>query len=135
MITYEELHHVGITVTNLEKAKHFYGHILCLQEIQRPNFDFEGAWYGIGQQQLHLLVCPNSQTIRQNKTINSREGHVALRVNDYEETLNWLNQHHVEVLEKPNSVSGFAQIFCTDPDGNIIELHVEQAKKPLKAGE
>jgi len=32
----------------------------------------------------------------------------------------------VTVLEKPDSVSGFAQIFCADPDGNLIELNVDQ---------
>jgi len=126
LIHYEELHHVGINVTDEEKAKHFYSTILCLQEIERPNFDFEGAWYAIGQQQLHLLVRPDSQTIRSDKGLNSREGHFALRVKDYEQTLRWLQQNHVEVLEKPNSMSGFAQIFCADPDGNLIELHVEQ---------
>lgn len=127
MITYQQLHHVGLNVTDLEKAKHFYSEILCLQELVRPDFEFEGAWYQIGeQQQLHLIVCPNSETIRSKKTLNTKEGHLALRVEDYHETLNWLNAHHVEVLEQPNSVSGFAQIFCADPDGNLIELHVER---------
>jgi catechol 2,3-dioxygenase-like lactoylglutathione lyase family enzyme len=130
LIKYQELHHVGLTVTDLERSKHFYSQILCLKEIKRPNFNFEGAWYEIGQQQLHLLVCPHSQTIRSNKNLNSREGHVALRVENYDETLNWLKKNNIEVLEKPNSVSGFAQIFCADPDGNLIELNVEQ--KDLK---
>ncbi|KIL49325.1 VOC family protein [Jeotgalibacillus soli] len=128
MIKYEAIHHVGLTVTNLEEAKRFYSEVLCLKELKRPPFDFEGAWYEIGKQQLHLLVLPTSQTIRSNKGLNSREGHFALRVESYEETLNWLKGHHVEVLEKPNSVSGFAQIFCADPDGNLIELNVDQKR-------
>lgn len=32
-------------MTNLERAKEFYGKTLCLKEIQRPDFDFPGAWY------------------------------------------------------------------------------------------
>lgn len=126
MIQYECLHHVSLTVTNLEQAKHFYSNILGLKEIQRPNFDFPGAWYEIKGQQLHLIVLPTSQTIRQDKRLSSREGHFALRVKDYDATLNWLKRHEVELLEKPNSMSGFAQIFCADPDGNLIELNVEQ---------
>jgi catechol 2,3-dioxygenase-like lactoylglutathione lyase family enzyme len=113
-------------VTDLEKAKHFYEQILCLKEISRPNFDFPGAWYEIGNQQLHLIQYPNAQTIRADKHLSSREGHFALRVQDYEETLAWLKKHNVEILEKPNSKSGFAQIFCADPDGNLIELNVDQ---------
>jgi catechol 2,3-dioxygenase-like lactoylglutathione lyase family enzyme len=126
LIQYKGLHHVSLTVTSLEKAKHFYGEVLGLEEIQRPNFDFPGAWYGIEEQQLHLIVLPSSQTIRPNKSLTSREGHFALRVANYHETLNWLKKNHVEVLEKPDSTSGFAQIFCADPDGNLIELNVDQ---------
>ncbi|MEK5443031.1 MULTISPECIES: VOC family protein [unclassified Fredinandcohnia] len=126
MIKYKELHHVSLTVTNLEKAKDFYSNILCLNEIERPNFDFPGAWYEIGNQQLHLIYLPESQTIRKDKSISSREGHFALRVENYYDTLNWLSINNVTVLEKPDSVSGFAQIFCADPDGNLIELNVDQ---------
>ncbi|MGG3560623.1 VOC family protein [Neobacillus rhizosphaerae] len=126
MITYKCLHHVSLTVTDLEKAKDFYSRILCLKEIQRPAFDFPGAWYEIEEQQLHLIVDPSSQTIRQDKRLSSREGHFALRVANYYDTLEWLKQNEVEVLEKPHGKSGFAQIFCTDPDGNLIELNVDQ---------
>ncbi len=113
-------------MTNLARAKKFYSDILCLKEIERPNFDFPGAWYEIEQQQLHLIVLPSAQTIRKDKSINSREGHFALRVENYDETLDWLYKHGVALVEKPDSTSGFAQIFCTDPDGNIIELNVDQ---------
>ena len=126
MIQYDCLHHVSLTVTNLEQSKYFYSNILCLKEIQRPNFDFLGTWYEIEGQQLHLIVHPTSQTIRQDKRLSSREGHFALRVKDYDATLNWLKSKDVELLEKPNGMSGFAQIFCADPDGNLIELNVDQ---------
>ncbi len=126
MIKYKSLHHVSLTVTDLEKAKYFYEKILCLKELKRPHFDFSGAWYQIENQQLHLIVYPESQTIRTNKTLNSKEGHFALRVENYYDTLNWLKQNNVEIVEKPYGVSGFAQIFCADPDGNLIELNVDQ---------
>ncbi|WP_201712866.1 VOC family protein [Rossellomorea arthrocnemi] len=126
MIKYKSLHHVSLTVTNLEKAQEFYGKTLCLKEIPRPDFGFPGAWYEIEGQQLHLIVDPSSQTIRTDKHLSSREGHFALRVENYHDTLRWLKEKGVEVLEKPQSKSGFAQIFCADPDGNLVELNVEQ---------
>lgn len=76
--------------------------------------------------QLHLIVLPSSQTIRKDKKLSSREGHFALRVENYHLTLDWLKKNGIEVLEKYNSVSGFAQIFCADPDGNLIELNVDR---------
>lgn len=126
LITYKCLHHVSLTVTDLEKAKNFYGKILGLKEMTRPGFDFPGAWYEIEGQQLHLIVEPSSQTIRSDKALSSREGHFALRVENYYEALQWLKQNQVEILEKPDGKSGFAQIFCADPDGNLIELNVDQ---------
>lgn len=126
MIQYKCLHHVSLSVTDLQRAKAFYGEILCLKEIERPNFDFPGAWYDIEGQQLHLILDSSSQTIRQDKSLSSREGHFALRVENYHETLNWLKKNGIETLEKPNSKSRFAQIFCADPDGNLIELNVDQ---------
>jgi len=126
LIKYKCLHHVSLSVTDLEKAKDFYSRILCLQEIPRPDFDFAGAWYAIGGQQLHLIVDQSSQTIRRDQRLSSREGHFALRVEDFYDTLTWLKQNKVEILKKPNGKSGFAQIFCADPDGNLIELNVDQ---------
>ncbi|WP_218244066.1 VOC family protein, partial [Pseudomonas sp. 2995-3] len=58
LIEIKELHHVSISVTDLDKAKHFYSDVLGFQEIERPDFDFPGAWYSLGSQQLHLIVYP-----------------------------------------------------------------------------
>jgi glyoxylase I family protein len=126
MIQYKGLHHVSLTVTQIDRARDFYSNILGLKEIERPDFGFPGAWYEVGQQQIHLIVLPSSQTIRADKHLSSREGHFALRVENYYQTLEWLEKNGVEILNKPNSKSGFAQIFCADPDGNLIELNVDQ---------
>ncbi|WP_345740673.1 VOC family protein [Metabacillus endolithicus] len=77
-------------------------------------------------QQLHLIVDELSSTLRKVNQLNSREGHFAIRVNDYEETLAYLKDQGVQILEKPKSKSGFAQIFCMDPDYNLIEFNVDQ---------
>lgn len=126
MITVESIHHVSLSVTDLQKAKHFYGTLLGFKELERPPFDFPGAWYQIGDQQLHLIVHNSSTTLRYNHEINSKEGHFAIRVKDYAETLNYLKEIGLEIIEKPNSTNGFAQIFCMDPDYNLIEFNVDQ---------
>ncbi|PLR66535.1 VOC family protein [Bacillus sp. UMB0893] len=128
MISHQSIQHVSLSVTNLEMAKHFYENILCLKEIERPPFDSDGAWYEIGSQQIHLIVDENSQTLRKNHDLNSREGHLALRINDYRSALDWLVQHHIEYREDVNGVSGFDQIYFNDPDGNLIELNIMSNK-------
>ena len=48
VIAIESLHHIGICVTDLARAKAFYSGVLGLREIPRPPFDFGGAWYQVG---------------------------------------------------------------------------------------
>ncbi|TWI59707.1 VOC family protein [Halalkalibacter nanhaiisediminis] len=122
------LHHVSLTVSNLAKSIAFYRDILCLEELERPDFDFEGAWFRIGEGQLHIIV-DESLPKEPKQVIDARGPHFAIRVDDYQKTVEWLKENQIEILEKPDSVSGFAQIFCCDPDGNIIELHVERSKE------
>ncbi|GGD84812.1 hypothetical protein GCM10010911_49000 [Paenibacillus nasutitermitis] len=121
----EGIHHVSLIVTDLERAKRFYENIIGLTEIQRPAFDFPGAWYAVGGsgQQLHLIVH-EGETLR-TRGIDTRDGHFAIRVNDYKETLEWLKHNQIEHKANPDSITGFAQIFLLDPDRNIIELNAE----------
>jgi glyoxylase I family protein len=127
LIDFQSIHHVSLSVTDLEQAKHFYGEILGLKEINRPNFDFPGAWYKIGDQQLHLILYQDSETLRKNRQVETKDGHFAIRVQDYYQTLAYLKDKGVLVTENPNSKSGFAQLFCTDPDNNLIEFNADQA--------
>jgi len=133
LIDFASIHHVSLPVTDLEKAKTFYGDVLGLKEIERPPFDFPGAWYQIGQQQLHLIVYESAQTLRRRDNMDTKDGHLAIRVMDYYETLAYLKCQNVEIDARPKSTSGFAQIFCKDPDNNLIEFNVEQSELDAKS--
>ncbi|CAM3929720.1 VOC family protein [Paenibacillus alkaliterrae] len=123
MIEHEGIHHVSLIVSDLEHAKAFYEDVLGLRQIERPPFDFPGAWYAIGEhgQQLHLIVH-NGETAR-TRGIDTRDGHFAIRVRDYDRTISWLKHRKIEYKANPDSITGFAQIFIMDPDHNIIELN------------
>src|SRR5690606_14329086 len=125
MIEIVGMHHVSLTVTKLEECKHFYGNILGLTEIERPPFDFPGAWYQIGDQQLHLIAYPESSTFRAKKNIDTKDGHFAIRVKNYDAAITCLRENNVPYFENKGSKSGFVQVFCTDPDNNLIELNIE----------
>lgn len=125
MIELSGFHHVSITVTDLEKSKHFYGNVLGLKEIARPNFQFEGAWYEIGQQQIHLIVHEKAKTFRNSELIDTKDSHIAFRVKDYDQTLKILKENNVPHKENHGTRSGLVQIFCTDPDYHLIELNVD----------
>ena len=58
------LHHVNVTVpAELEETtKAFYGSVLGLQQIPKPAAARQtGAWYQIGDNQLHLSVDDEAQ--------------------------------------------------------------------------
>jgi glyoxylase I family protein len=120
------LHHIGICVTDLARAKQFYGEVLGLRELPRPPFDFGGAWYQLGDhQQLHLIVHPPTRTMRRTRDIDSRDGHLAIRVRSYDETLQHLQAHGIECLEARRNLTPWAQIYVTDPDGNVVEFNAD----------
>ncbi len=46
---------MSINVVDVEAAIAFYRDVLELPVLERPAFDFAGAWFGLGEQQLHLI--------------------------------------------------------------------------------
>lgn len=124
MIQFERIHHVSLAVRDLDKARAFYSDILKFREIPRPPFQSKGIWYEVGDQQLHLLEHPISDTLRE-RGMDTTDGHFSIWVKSYSETKAWLDQMGVEYVASPDSVAGFAQIFVLDPDRNIIEFGAE----------
>jgi glyoxylase I family protein len=133
MLEFETLHHVAVVVSDLARSKHFYGGVLGLQEIARPPFSFDGAWYRAGDRDLHLIVAQDP-TFREGKGINTQDGHLAFRVKSFRAALAYLeSQGFRQTDDEPgrsmrvntNSVAGFPQIYVMDPDRNMIEINAE----------
>ena len=130
MIEIAALHHVSLPVTNLERSQAFYGDVLGLSEIARPAFDFPGAWYRVGDGQLHLIVH-DRPTLRAGG-IDTRDVHFAMRVRSYRETVRFLRSQGYSsdardetrrLRENPRGRAGFPQVFLLDPDRHVIELN------------
>lgn len=88
MLPFKHFSHVSVTVTNLDTAKAFYGGVLGLPEIPRPDFGFPGAWYSLGGDlQLHIIV--NEKLTRppvERESFEIRYPHFALWTEDADET-------------------------------------------------
>jgi catechol 2,3-dioxygenase-like lactoylglutathione lyase family enzyme len=123
----ESLHHAAVIVTDVERARRFYGGVLGLSELPRPDFGFDGVWYRVGaHQELHLIVYPEARTLRGTTAIDGRDGHFAMRVRSYTQTLEHLRTHGVPYRALPDNPTPWAQIYVTDPDGNVIELNADR---------
>lgn len=108
--------HVAIIVTDLDRSKQFYGSVLGLQEVPRPeSFDFPGAWYQMGETFLHLLGKPARDT--------ESPRHFCLRVPDLKQAAEHLESVRWPVRwEARHKIMGIDRFFLYDPDGNRIEI-------------
>jgi glyoxylase I family protein len=132
----ETLHHVSLPVSDLERAKAFYTRVIGLEEIERPPFNFPGAWYRAGDRDIHLIVGTRS-TFRDGKGIDSRDVHLAIRVRSYRRAVGHLKALGYQEAEpdapvadpfrsmrlNPRSTAGFPQIYILDPDRNVVEIN------------
>ncbi len=115
---YERIHHVALVVRELEKVRSFYEAVLGFPiSPNRPAFDFDGIWYDIGNTELHLIV-PKEGIAEDAKT-----GHFAIRVTNMSGMLERLDRFGISYRSDPDSITGWHQVFVTDPEGNLIELN------------
>jgi catechol 2,3-dioxygenase-like lactoylglutathione lyase family enzyme len=112
------LHHVNVTVSpELEDAtKHFYGSVLGLKQVPKPAAARQtGAWYQIGDNQLHLSIEdePRGQ-------MSSR--HVCFNVRSVTETEKRFREAGVEIIPDPRAIPGTKRFYVRDPGGNQLEI-------------
>ena len=117
--------HIAITVSDVGASAIFYSHVLGLQQIERPNFDRHGAWFTLGNIELHLIkgiprVADGDDLI---------VSHIALEsdcINSVVKKLRAMSppvdfQINVSV-PTANEKDIVDQIFIRDPDGYYIEI-------------
>ena len=111
------LHHVNVTVpAELEAAtKEFYGGVLGLNQLPKPATSRQsGAWYQIGDTQLHLSVDDEPAEL------SSR--HICFTVSDLAEAEKRFRTAGVEVSPDPRPVPGAPRFYVRDPGGNRLEI-------------
>jgi catechol 2,3-dioxygenase-like lactoylglutathione lyase family enzyme len=115
-----ELNHVNVTVPKAaeEAAKHFYGSVLGLQEIPKPEESRGrgGAWYQLGGVQLHLSREDGAGDNHSSKR------HVCYLVRDLAEAEAALRDAGIEILPDERPVRGWPRFYVRDPGGNLIEI-------------
>jgi catechol 2,3-dioxygenase-like lactoylglutathione lyase family enzyme len=120
MIELVKLHHVSFASKDLSASRVFFGGVLGLPEIERPGFQFPGAWYQLGDRQLHIIENRAEQSEGASRL--SRSDHVALEVTDVDAVRATLARHGIPFQEGGNRTLGMEQVFCHDPDGHVIEF-------------
>jgi len=115
-----QIHHVSLLITDLPRAIEFYRDTLGLKlSSNRPDLGFDGAWFEIGAQQIHLICAVPGATLSAAASRCGRDHHVAFLVDNIEPLREKLASAGIAVEA---SRSGRPALFCRDPDGNALEF-------------
>jgi glyoxylase I family protein len=136
MVKASMIHHMNVPIDDIDAARDFYGGVLGLPEIKRPNVRQPGLWFGCAANELHLSVRPGLRGGRTTMSLHPNErpdrlgGHVAFTMNGSVDDI----AGHLEArgIAYVRGTAGLPQIFCEDPAGNLVELNTGWAQEPLK---
>ena len=131
-MNFQQLHHVSLVTTDLERSARFYRDVLGLRKIPRPAFSTTGMWFESGPVQIHLIANAGG-TYRASRTVVTDDTHFALRVADFSEAMRQLAECGYRedlpadaplclVVNRTN-VAGYPQAYIADPDGHIVEIN------------
>jgi len=109
----QTLHHASVRVSEITRARAFYEGVLGLSTAPRPDLGFPGAWYDLGDGQLHLIQHPQKTF----DGIDPTAPHFAVEVASLAEVKKALDARGIAYLE-----FGGSQLWVRDPDGNVVEL-------------
>lgn len=106
---------VAMPAGDEERARGFYGGVLGLRELPKPEAlaGRGGVWFAVGEQQLHVGVDPAFAP--------QRKGHPALLVRDVAHLRGRLQAAGAPIVED-DLLPGYERIYTADPFGNRLEL-------------
>jgi len=129
------LDHCAIRTTKLQETRDFFVDILGLEDGERPDFPFPGAWlYTNSTAVIHLIgVDPDDPSglqryVGSEISTEALQGsgafdHIAFRANDPSVLTERLKQTDYEYRERQVPNMNLFQIFVEDPNGITIELN------------
>jgi len=114
-----KINHVNVTVPSVleSAARDFYGVVLGLKQIPKPAGPRQniGAWYELGESQLHLSTEDNVHN-------DASDAHVCYQVDDIAAAQSEFRNAGIDIIPDPRPVSGQSRFFVRDPGGNLIEI-------------
>ena len=116
-IQFKRFDHVQVCIPKgaEPQAREFYGRLLGLEEIEKPEALRKngGLWYSVADVQLHVgvedVVAPSKR-------------HPAFDVEDAKGVRDYLERHNVRIKDEPDIPGVVHRFSFFDPFGNRIEL-------------
>ena len=115
-VAFKRLNHVQVCIPRGAEgeAREFYGRLLGLREIEKPEVLKKngGLWFEVADIQLHVGV---------EEAVAPSKRHPAFEVEDVHGVRRYLEESGVRTKDEP-SLPGVARFSFFDPFGNRIEL-------------
>lgn len=120
-----KINHIAIFIKNLDQARKFYGDILQLEEIERPEYFIKGIWYKIGNCELHLMQCENFILPPAHLLDETAQPHFALSMSkfNFHIVVKHLLDSKIKFVGDIEEFNGVLQAFFYDYDHNMIEIN------------
>ena len=137
MVKVKSIHHMTLNVGEGEKARDFYGCLVGLTEIKRPNTGRKGLWFGSLSNELHISLRgdltgfgPTEMPLNPELRSGRLGRHIAFAMDG---TLDEIAEHLKSAgIPYELGTAGLPQIFCEDPAGNLVEFNTGWDQEPVE---
>ena len=127
MIAIEQFDHLGVRVTDEDRALAFYK-VLGFEVVRRAGFDAVTIVKNAQGVELNLIINGVDRTAGKNILMDVPDKHpgythIAYRVADMAATIDAIKRAEIKITQGPATFGdGHVSIFVRDPDRNVIEL-------------
>jgi len=122
--------HVGIRVSDRERALEFYGALGFRLELDHTGKSASNALEIVNEHGVRInLICNGKPQARAFNVLQDDPRqlpgltHIAFAVTSLEQALDLVNRLDIPVTEGPKELPRRRYFFVRDPDGNVIELN------------
>lgn len=123
------LRHLALNVTDVGVAVEFYTSLFGMQIVWQPDPDNAYLSSGCDNLALHRAV----DAIVQHGQRLHHLGFIVPRPEDVDQAAATLETRHVPVVQPPRTHrDGSRSLYCTDPDGNLIQILYEPTLSPQR---
>ena len=118
------VHHIGVNVSNLDRAESFYTNILGFKVIDRYQEEIRHSMLDTGATKIHLFESPDLE-FDDAITRLSEDGyaHMAFGINrkQFPQVMAELKKHNI-TFRGPLILCKVESVHFKDPDGNHLEI-------------
>jgi len=120
------VNHIALVVSDVGRSVAFYGGVLGMKQVMRPDFDRHGAWFTLGNIDLHLIhgrpaVHPDDDLMVSHIALNCGDDEDVTKLMNKLKTMNVPFRENISV-PNPRTKKQVKQAFVQDPDGYYLEF-------------